>query len=159
MQRYRAWSVWPLLPKAEYYHVFQPLIAQHNNLLCRPRLYTHCLQLLAVRSNVLTLLTLLIWFFHLVSYRGIFPISDNFRVVGLAEHTGATQVDLLSDPELVSMFLFHNVKPLDMEGERKVILSKVRCLWLILALERHRLTATNLMQCSLGAFKGCQCSG
>ena len=63
-----------------------------------------------------------------MSYRGTFPISDNFRIMGLAEHTGGTQVDLLSDPEFVSMFLFHNVKPLNMEGERKVILSKVCCL-------------------------------
>ena len=63
--------------------------------------------------------------FHLL--RGIFPISDKFRIVGLAEHAGGPQVDLLSDPEFVSMFLFHNVKPLDKEGEREVILNKVLC--------------------------------
>lgn len=57
--------------------------------------------------------------------RGIFPISDKFRIVGLAEHAGGTQADLLADPEFVSMFLFHNVKPLGMEGEREVISSKV----------------------------------
>ena len=34
-------------------------------------------------------------------------------------------MDLQSDPEFVSMFLFHNVEPLEMEGEREVILSKV----------------------------------
>ena len=34
-------------------------------------------------------------------------------------------MDLQSDPEFVSMFLFHNVVPLEMEGEREVILSKV----------------------------------
>ena len=34
-------------------------------------------------------------------------------------------MDLQSDPEFVSMFLFHNVEPLEMEGEREVVLSKV----------------------------------
>lgn len=57
--------------------------------------------------------------------RGIFPISDKFRIVGLAEHGSGAQVDLQSDPEFVSMFLFHHVEPLGMEGEREVILSKV----------------------------------
>ena len=45
--------------------------------------------------------------------------------MGLAEHGSSAQVDLQSDPEFVSMFLFHNVEPLEMEGEREVILSKV----------------------------------
>ena len=58
-------------------------------------------------------------------HRGIFPISDKFRIVGLAEHGSSAQVDLQSDPEFASMFLFHNVEPLEMEGEREVILSKV----------------------------------
>ena len=34
-------------------------------------------------------------------------------------------MDLQSDPEFVSMFLFHNVELLKMEGEKEVILSKV----------------------------------
>ena len=72
-------------------------------------------------SAVMMVLTLV----HSSIRRGLFPISDKFRIVGLAEHAGGPQVDLLSDPEFVSMFLFHNVKPLDKEGEGEVILNKV----------------------------------
>ena len=67
--------------------------------------------------------------------RGIFSISDNFRIVGLAEQSGSPQVDLQSDPEFASMFLFHNVEPLGMEGEREVILSKVCLLQILPVLE------------------------
>ena len=63
-------------------------------------------------------------------YRSIFQISDRFRVVCTAEPqssktSGQLYTNHWSNPEFVSMFLFHHMKSLSSAEEEQVLLNKV----------------------------------
>ncbi len=66
-------------------------------------------------------------------FRKIYPIHPKFRLVGVGEThkssggESASSPSLASwlSPELLSMFQFHHVKPLPVQQERDIILSKV----------------------------------
>ena len=63
-------------------------------------------------------------------YRSIFQISDRFRVVCTAEPqssktSGQQYTNHWSNPEFVSMFLFHHMKSLSLAEEEQVLLNKV----------------------------------
>lgn len=62
--------------------------------------------------------------------RSIFPISDKFRIVSTAEpqsgkNSGQQYTNHWSNPEFVSMFLFHHMKSLSLAEEEQVLLNKV----------------------------------
>lgn len=66
-------------------------------------------------------------------YRSIFQISDRFRVVCTAEPqssktSGQQYTNHWSNPEFVSMFLFHHMKSLSLAEEEQVLLNKVYCM-------------------------------
>ena len=59
--------------------------------------------------------------------RGILCIHPSFRIIGLAEPpvVGSSQQQWLNS-ELLSMFLFHHVRPLSKQEEAQVIYDMVR---------------------------------
>jgi len=64
-------------------------------------------------------------------FRSIYRIDDKFRIVATAEpqsgkSSGHQYTNHWSNPEFVSMFLFHHVKLLSFAEEQQVLLKKVR---------------------------------
>ena len=65
-----------------------------------------------------------------VYFRSIYCIDDKFRIIATAEpqsskNSGQKYTNHWSNPEFVSMFLFHHVKPLSFAEEEQVLLKKV----------------------------------
>ena len=65
-----------------------------------------------------------------VCFRFIYRIDDKFRIVATAKpqsgkSSGQHYTNHWSNPEFVSMFLFHHVKPLSFAEEEQVLLKKV----------------------------------
>jgi hypothetical protein len=61
--------------------------------------------------------------FQMEEDRKIMKISENFRVIALAEPPtlGGSGKGQWLTPEILSMFLFHSMRPLSQEEERAVL--------------------------------------
>ena len=70
----------------------------------------------------------------------MFPISGKFRMIALAEPPvkGGDGGGVMSNPEFLSMFLFHHLKPLSLQDEKELVASLVCacvCLFACLCLQ------------------------
>lgn len=81
-----------------------------------------------------SLSVLIFTYYTYIVDRSIFRIDDKFRIVCTAEpqsskSSGQQYTNHWSNPEFVSMFLFHHVKSLSLGEEEQVLLNKViKCL-------------------------------